>query len=102
MNDEAKRKLQEIQQSVAEIGYELTPDEIVDTIKNLNELALSSTGISLIDGLRLSTIYNEIPPPPPYKGWFDDEVEAKAFVKRAEAAHGVTLSVMPIANKKFV
>jgi len=102
MDDQAKQALQKIQQQLAEDGYETTPDEIVDNIREINDIAVSSTGMSLMQGLRLTQFYSEIPPPPPYDGWFDDEGEAKAFAKRAEAAHGVTLSVMPVTNKRFI
>ena len=102
MEGEAKQALQKIRQTLAEEGEELTPDQVVESIKDINEISLSATGMSLSEGLRLSSFYSDTPPPPPYNGWFDDEGEAKAFAKRAEAAHGTPLSVMPIADKRFV
>ena len=91
MDPESKRTLNRIRTRMAEKGKEMTPDQTLDAIKDLEGKFQEKFGYGLIKGSEIFRKMDDTPPPPPYRGYFDDEKEALSFKKRAEEAHKVKL-----------
>ena len=100
--DEAmKAKIKQIQQQCAEQGeYNVTPEEIIDSLRAADEIARKKFGMTLQEIMDISV--NSTIPPPPYDCAFETEEEAKEFAKKAEQVHGVVLSVMKKAERRYI
>lgn len=84
----------------AENGVELTPDQLINEIANLNTLFKDNLGIDL--SMAMLITQTDTPPPPPYNGYFDNLQEASDFRDRAEKKHNIQLVIKRVGIKKWV
>lgn len=99
--EEAKRILLQKREIVADQGHEATPDEMLDTIHEVSQLADEIMGEkgTLLRYFQLRQQFEL--PPPPYDGWFETLEEAEEFRLRAEEQHEIRLETVPCGPRRW-
>ena len=93
LSSENRTTLLTIRNQLAEEGTEITPDQYIENVVELDEIS-KEVGIDLIELRTYVSLYDQTPPLPPYKAGFDDEKEALEFKERAEKTHNIKLELI--------
>ena len=84
---------------LAEDGYELTPDELVDRVVSIGLKAAAHMDTTPLRAFEMLNRYSMNPGPPPWEGTFDDVGEAREFAARAAHHQRVKTVVVPVGEK---